>query len=326
MGTLVVDRKDCRLELDGQALVLRVPGEPVRHVPSALLERVVLHAGVIMDTRVVGHLAERGVGMLILDGRRAQRMATLVGVPHRDVRLRIAQVRRLDDPQFADAWCRRVVDAKLRSQHRLLRQAARQRPDLRRPLRSAMTTIDQCRRRLDGTRGPDGLRGLEGAAAAAYFRGFAALFPPSLGFHARKRRPPPDPVNACLSLGYTLLHGMAVQACHQQGLDPMVGYLHAPLHGRASLACDLMEPWRTQVDALVWRLFRERILTADSFGNDGSGACLLGKAGRRHFHGHWAQHAAALQRAMRRHARLAPRALGESDGSDTRGAGIGSPP
>ena len=67
--------------------------------------------------------------------------------------------------------------------------------------------------------------GLEGAAAA-YFRALAAAFPPALGFEGRNRRPPRDPVNACLSLGYTLLHGDAVREAAVQGFDPMIGVLH----------------------------------------------------------------------------------------------------
>lgn len=314
MGTLVIDRKDCQLDLDAGVLALRVPGQPVRHIPTTLLERVVLRTDVNLNTRVLTHLADRGVGLLVLGGRRGQRMAALVGAPHGDVRVRITQVRRLDQPAFVRGWCQRVLKAKLGAQRRLLLHAARQRPELRKPLLDALSTLAACQRQLGNPGSVDGLRGLEGAAAAAYFRAYAVLFPSALGFRGRRRRPPPDPVNACLSLGYTLLHGMAVQACHAQGLDPMLGYLHAPLHGRASLACDLMEPWRPQVDALVWQLFRERILTADNFGHDGSGACLLGKAGRGHFYRHWAQQAGTLQRALRRQARLVPRALGDLAG------------
>src|SRR5690606_17318101 len=147
--------------------------------------------------------------------------------------------------------------------------------------------------------------GIEGAGAAAYFRGYAELFPASLGFRARRRRPPPDVVNATLSLGYTLLHALAAEACHAEGLDPAVGFLHEPTRGRASLACDLMEPWRARVDALVWTLFRDRVLAATHGARDGSGACLLGKAGRAHFYEAWSSIAGPLRRTLARHARIA---------------------
>jgi hypothetical protein len=46
------------------------------------------------------------------------------------------------------------------------------------------------------------LRALEGAGTAPYFEGFADLLPDPLKFSGRNRRPPRDPVNAMLSLGY----------------------------------------------------------------------------------------------------------------------------
>lgn len=311
MGTLFVDRSDCEVSLNGKVLALRVPDEPTRHIPAALLERVVLRANTRLTSGVLSGLASIGVGVLMLGGRRGDRMASIVGAPHKDVRLRITQVRRYDDPSFRNAWCRYLINAKLKSQYRLLQRALNERPDLRKRLFGPLGTLATVRERLDLCADLDSMRGLEGAGAAAYFRGFAALFPASLAFKSRVRRPPTDPVNACLSLGYTLLYGLAVEACHTQGLDPMLGYLHTPCHGRASLAADLMEPWRAQVDALVWSLFRTRRLESDHFGQDGAGACLLGKAGRSHFYTEWAGQLKPLRSALRRHARLATRAIGD---------------
>lgn len=311
MGALYLDRADCELALAGNVLTLRMPDGDPRKFPAALLDRVVLRADTRLSSGVLGGLAALGVGVLVLGGRRGERVAQLVGAPGKDVRRRITQVRRLDDAAFQLAWCRRLVHGKIAAQRRLILRAMDQRPDLRKTLFDAAGSLATCAARLPATPEIAGLRGLEGAAAAAYFRAFPALFPPSLGFAARRRRPPPDPVNACLSLGYTLLHGMAVEAAHAHGLDPMLGYLHAPCHGRASLAADLIEPWRPHIDALVWELFRSRRLETAHFGRDGSGACLLGKTGRSVFYSAWAAGSRRLGRALRRHALLASRALGD---------------
>jgi CRISPR-associated protein Cas1 len=201
------------------------------------------------------------------------------------------------------------VRAKLRAQARLLRHAMDQRADQRKPLHDALATLQRVRARLPEAGDRASLRGLEGAGAAAYFRGYVTLFADALDFTGRRRRPPPDPVNACLSLGYTLLHSQAVQACWGAGLDPMVGFLHAPAHGRASLACDLVEPWRTHIDSWVWQQFRNRELRAEHFGRDGAGACLMGKAARAHFYAAMAPLQERCAVALRRHARVAARAL-----------------
>lgn len=311
MGTLFIDRSNCELTLSGQVLSLRVPEQPVRRVPAALVSRVILRSDTRLTSSVLTGLAAHGVGVTMLGGRGGSRVASVLGAPHSDVHLRITQVRRLDDREFCSAWARQLVRAKLRSQRRLLQQALDQRADLRKPLFDALKTLDGCLASLASATDVDSMRGLEGAGAAAYFRGYTRLFAPSLNFSARRRRPPPDPVNAALSLGYTLLQSMAVQACHVQGLDPMIGYLHLPTYARASMACDLVEPWRTRVDALVWEMFRSGDLTADHFGAEGNGAHLLKKTGRSHFYAAWAADSKALYRSLRRHARLASRSLGD---------------
>lgn len=310
MGTLYVDHAGIELRWRDGVLQLREQGQCVRTVPAALLERVVLRADTLLTSGTLAALADAGVGVVAMGGRGGQRVAHLLGAPGGDARVRVAQCQRLTDEAFAGAWCAQLVGAKLRGQLRLLLRAAQDRPDQRKALVDAAASLRRTLQRARASRQRDTLRGLEGAGAAAYFQGYAALFAPSLGFEGRRRRPPPDPVNACLSLAYTLLHAQAVQACWAAGLDPMVGMLHLPAYGRASMACDLVEPWRPAVDAWVWEQFRERELRPEHFGRDGGGACLMGKAARAHFYAAITPLQRHLWRGLRRHARIAARVLG----------------
>jgi CRISP-associated protein Cas1 len=147
------------------------------------------------------------------------------------------------------------------------------------------------------------LNGLEGAAAAAYFNAFQTLFAPALGFVGRRRRPPPDPVNTCLSLGYTLLLHEAVRETQIVGLDPMLGFLHVPERGRESLACDLVEPLRPHVDEWVWQRFAARELRPEHFTIMPDGACLMGKSARAAFYDQFESLVRGLRRLLRRQAR-----------------------
>ena len=312
MGTLYIDRKGLSLQMRDGALELRADGERVRSVPVGLLDRVVLRADTQLSSGTLAALADAGVGLVALGGRGGQRVAHVLGVPAGDARVRIAQCQRVNDEAWASAWSRQVVRAKLRAQQRLLREALAERADLRKPLTDAVATLQLTLDRLPQAADRAGLRGLEGAGAAAYFRGYVQLFAPALGFEGRRRRPPPDPVNACLSLGYTLLQAQAVQACWAAGLDPMVGFLHLPAHGRASLACDLVEPWRARIDDWVWQQFRNRELRPEHFGRDGAGACLMGKAARGHFYAAITPLQQRCAAALRRHARLVARRLADA--------------
>jgi CRISPR-associated protein Cas1 len=173
-------------------------------------------------------------------------------------------------------------------------------------LTNALDTLARLQARIavdSGALDRDTLTGLEGAGAAAYFRAYATLFADSLEFSRRRRRPPPDPVNVCLSLGYTLLHHEAVREIQVVGLDPLLGFLHVPERGRESLASDLVEPLRPHVDEWVWRNFAERLLRREHFSLEKGGACLMGKTGRQRFYDGFEPLAAGLRRLLRRTAR-----------------------
>jgi len=314
MGTLYLDRKDLEIRHEGKHLCLYEEGERRGTVPLNLIERVVIRGRATLSTGVLGLLAEEGVGLLVLGGRRGHSVAILQGRLHGDTCRRIAQYRWYADPAYRVAWARQLVLMKLRSAYRFLHQAGTRRPDCRKALHDGARQIEGAYRSLAAEAAEhcllSRLNGIEGAAAAAYFGAFTSLFPESLAFRGRNRRPPKDPVNAALSLGYTLLHFEAVNACHAAGLDPYVGFYHEPAYNRESLAADLIEPLRTRVDAWVWRLFAERDLRAESFSKE-QDACLMNKHGRQTFYARYEELARPLRRMLRRYALVVARGLAE---------------
>lgn len=301
MTTLYLDRRATRLQLEGRALAIYVEEQRQGTLPLHLLEAIVMRSAVNLDSTLLAHLADAGIGVVAFGGRNAAKVALLQGRSHNDGARRIGQYRRFDDDRWRLTWARRLVRGKLRRQERLLTQAIAARADQRLALSKGRDQLRQARVRAadPAAATPETLRGIEGAAAAAYWRAFTSLFADSLSFTGRNRRPPRDPVNAALSLGYTLLHYEAVRACYGAGLDPIIGYYHELDFGRESLASDLIEPLRPAVDAWVWMLFRERKLREEHFSQDDD-ACLLGKAGRQHFYGAWEAFALPQRRLLRR--------------------------
>lgn len=111
------------------------------------------------------------------------------------------------------------------------------------------------------------LRGLEGAGSAVYFRCFNSLIQnPDFTFTTRNRRPPTDPVNSLLSLGYALLRHDIQSAVNIVGFDPYLGYLHVKHYGRPALALDLMEEFRPLVvDSMVLEALNRKVLNPSDF-------------------------------------------------------------
>lgn len=84
-----------------------------------------------------------------------------------------------------------------------------------------------------------------------------------------------NPLNAMLNYLYAILEAEAGLAAAALGLDPGIGLMHVDSPARDSLACDLMEPVRPQVDAYVldW-ISREPIRRAWLF-EKSDGNCRL---------------------------------------------------
>ncbi|MDX8402656.1 MAG: CRISPR-associated endonuclease Cas1, partial [Mariprofundaceae bacterium] len=300
MQTVLIDRRATHLSLDGQRLRIESPGERPRFVPISGVSRLVVCAGgVTLTSSLLAALAGQGAGALILSPRDHRRTAIVLPPFGGDHAARLSQYRAATDTTFATEVARAILRLKLRAQVRAVRRM-RNTP----ASRAVLAAWPGLRARLAEAADVESLRGVEGGAAALYFAAMRAHLPDALGFAGRRRRPAPDPVNALISLSATLLHFDAVRALHMAGLDPAIGFLHAPEYNRESLACDLIEPLRPHVEGFVLGLFASRALRADHFFTRDD-ACLLGKAGRRIFYEAWER--AAPPYAPRR-ARNAPAA------------------
>src|SRR5829696_4065694 len=84
-----------------------------------------------------------------------------------------------------------------------------------------------------------------------------------------------NPANALLNYLYAILEAQARIAILSIGLDPGMGVLHADLKARDSLALDVMEPVRPEVDRFVLELLRSHTFAAREFFETRQGACRI---------------------------------------------------
>jgi CRISPR-associated protein Cas1 len=132
-------------------------------------------------------------------------------------------------------------------------------------LNALRTALDNVRQ----ARSIESLLGIEGAASAAYFRLFGEWIPKPWRFGKRIAHPPGDPINAMLSLGYTLLYNRMTSHLNEIGLDPYQGFFHTVRYGHAALASDLIEEFRAPIaDSLVLKLLRRRQLKPEDVVED----------------------------------------------------------
>jgi CRISPR-associated protein Cas1 len=147
------------------------------------------------------------------------------------------------------------------------------------------------------------LLGIEGAAASQYFQQFNGMVKveddlPGLGlscentkqrmfnfnFNNRNRRPPTDPVNAMLSLAYSMLAKDCTLAALAVGFDPYLGFYHQPRFGRPALGLDLMEEFRPLVaESTVLSCINNRVVTDKDFVKAGQAVNLTAPGRKRFF-------------------------------------------
>jgi CRISPR-associated protein Cas1 len=285
MGTLYIDRKDLRIRLDGQALAFYSNEKREGIVPINPLKRVVMVGNILLETSVLHRLSDEGISVIFLSGKRLRFRGMMHGRLHNNGILRVKQYEKsLSD--FSKDVSVDIIRRKVKGQKEFLLHVRDSRPDIRYPLTRASGVLEKILEAF-GTQDieMETLRGLEGGASATYFSAYTKLFPESLKFKRRNRRPPEDPVNAMLSLCYTLLHYEIVKEIEVIGLDPTIGFYHQFDYGRESLACDLVELYRTDVDRFVWELFRERTFTERDFAHeDERPGCYLKKGSRGRFY------------------------------------------
>lgn len=282
LNTLYVTNPDAYLRKRDDAIAVYLEDMKVMSIPFHLLEGMVLFGHVGCSTYLLGECAKKGITTAFLD-ERGRFMTRVEGPISGNILLRREQHRRAFVPEETLMIAKRLVLAKVHNSRIVLQHYMRDYPDIKKD--GVGTTVDvlmSCRDGILSAENLDTLRGIEGNAAHAYFGCFDQLLrckDEKTHFKVRTKRPPTDPVNATLSLVYTLLIRDVVSACETVGLDPQPGYLHSCRPGRASLALDLVEELRAPVaDRFVLSLFNRRQLGGRDFRTEGTGCYLTEKS------------------------------------------------
>lgn len=281
MTPLYVVEQGAVVQKEGERVVVRKDGQVVLSVPVFKLECMVVFGGVQITAQAMALLLTNGieVSFMSMDGRLKGRV---LPAESRNVVLRLEQYKRYHDPSFRLQWAREIVYGKLYNGRVLLMRYMRNHPEVQ--LEEYVGTVEEAMVQAREATDLDSLRGIEGKGAAAYFRAFGDMVRGELTFSGRSRRPPRDPVNALLSLGYSLLTRELFGAVAARGLDPYLGFYHDVRYGRPALALDLLEEFRAPiVDRLVLALVNRRVFGPDDFEEGEERGVHLSKEGFRRF-------------------------------------------
>jgi CRISPR-associated endonuclease Cas1 len=187
--------------------------------------------------------------------------------------------------EFGIAIARDLLRAKLSGQASVLQRLGAS--------EQASVTDESMMPRLDAARTPQELMVPESAAAIEYWEALSSIEVsfvradlPRVPDHWRRfgKRASPitgnprlaaNPANTILNYLYAILEAECRIACLAVGLDPGLGVLHADQRNRDSMALDLMEAARPDVDSFVLDLLQGHVFRAKDFHETRQGVCRL---------------------------------------------------
>lgn len=288
---LYLDTQGLKVGRKSETLQIKEHGKLINDVRLNDVSHVALFGNIQISTQAVQSLCYAGIPLTYFSVG-GWFYGLTRGHHQKNVFLRIQQFQKSAQPRACLQLARQFVEGKIRNHRTLLRRNHVEAPA------EALSHLKQSAEDTRNAGNLDTLLGIEGAAAALYFKHFDGMIKPqeaplaeeanaspefSFDFSERKRRPPTDPVNALLSLAYSLLAKDCAIAAYAVGFDPYVGFFHQPRFGRAALALDIMEEFRPLIaESVVITAINNRVIYPKDFVRAGN-AVNLTPAGRKKF-------------------------------------------
>jgi RNA-directed DNA polymerase len=251
-GRLYVMTHGAFLAAEGHDLVLKKSRQEVYRRPMQELSLVYLQGyGISVSVDAQVKLAEHDIPVVFAPPL-GNPVAVMQAVQNSASQLRRLQAVRRDDEELVRTGMA-MIAAKIVNQAAVLQYFAKYRgrtePEKAAGLMEGARQIRELAASvLTSDPGQAGIRatllGMEGHAAALYWKGVASLAPAASGFGGRVTFSAEDPVNQCLNYVYGILYGEVWRAVVRAGLDPYFGLVHGSARDQGSLVFDVIEEFR----------------------------------------------------------------------------------
>jgi group II intron reverse transcriptase/maturase/CRISPR-associated endonuclease Cas1 len=177
-------------------------------------------------------------------------------------KLYLQQIFAFDNQQFALNTAQKVIQQKSIQQYKLLKK---NQSKAIKPIQRYINAIQKYIEKIPNSQSIEKLMAIEGLIANNYYKAYQQFIPQEYQFTQRNKRPPKDPINILLSLGYTMLYNYTDSLITIQGLNPFCGYMHKARGNHKTLASDQMEPYRTKIDQTILKLINQKQIKYNDF-------------------------------------------------------------
>ena len=280
LNTLYITTPNSYLSLKDETIVVLLEEDEKFRIPFLNVENIVCFGYMGASPALMGKCAENNIGLSFLKPN-GEFLCRIVGKTKGSVFLRKQQYAFSDNQDKCLKFAQDIVSAKLFNQRYTLERAIRDNKDKinTENMERISLELKLAIKKTYNFNSLDELRGFEGVYSKLYFSVFDDMIlqqKEHFHFTERTKRPPLDDVNCMLSYLYTILSFEIMSALETVGLDPYVGFYHALRSGRASLAVDLVEEFRSYlVDRVVITMINLKQVNHKDFVLKEGGAVLM---------------------------------------------------
>ena len=266
MSYLYVCEQGSSIRFEGNRFQVKYKDGLLKSAPAETLEMIEVFGNIQITTQCMTECLKRGVNIIFYSTTGAY-YGRLISTNHVNVERQRRQADLSDE--FKMQFAKQIINAKIRNQSVILRRYARNQDQSVSDAIAAMMRLD---RKIDGCVDTEQIMGYEGAAARIYFEALGKLINSEFRFEGRTRRPPLDPFNSLISLGYSIILNEIYGKLEGKGLNPYFGVLHKDREKHPTLASDLMEEWRAVlIDSTAMSVLNGHELDKDNFYRDANG-------------------------------------------------------
>lgn len=263
MAVLYIKEQSSLIQKKSERLVITKEKQTFLEIPADNIESIAVIGNIQVTMQAMHMLMQRGIDINYFSFS-GKFLGSTTAESSKNIFLRLAQYELYQNQEKRMQIARRIVENKINNQIYIIKnhrwkadeiewkEEVKQMYILAEKARTAETTNQ--------------LMGFEGKASNLYFKAYGRMFQSKIEFHGRNRRPPKDPINVIISLGYTFLTKEVSVALETESFEMYLGFLHGIRYGRKSLTLDLVEEFRQPiVDRMTLKLFNKNMIQEFDF-------------------------------------------------------------
>lgn len=280
MAVLYIKEQGSYVKKQGECITVAKGADTLLRMPVANLDNIAVIGNVQITSQALQMLMQKGVDVnyFTFSGKYIGHTAAETS---RNIFLRLSQYEVYHNLDRRMELARQIIENKIGNQINIIRNFRFENGEY--GWQKDVEKMEEYRKRLGEKQTSNEILGIEGICSSIYFGAFGKMFRGEIKFHGRNRRPPRDPINVMISLGYTFLTKEVSSALDSESFEMYLGFLHGIRYGRKSLALDMVEEFRQPVvDRMVIRFFNKRIFTEFDFSTE-EDSILLNEDGFKKF-------------------------------------------